>query len=691
MEQEDACIIVACSSHVPPAPWLAHTPSYASSLSDNTWNAVYQNGGPVWNGGYDGTWQYSTNDWPMEPKRESPEGGGFHMRDVQEGRDVYEYRDVHEGPGPAPPNPPSEETKPKRPRGRPRKHPLGPQNAGSKVAKARSKTGCITCRKRKKKCDEGKPRCFNCEKNAVVCEGYHEKTLWKSGREKEEQQERRGLLHITLPPIFQGIETPEDRVFFGHYVDHLSSVLTVEGPYKNAFKDMMLQMAIEHHGLMHSILALSGKHVDFNGPYGIRLLYSNPHVSLTSLMDRAQYHHDSAMKQLLEWGRTNEGPMQQKSNLAPRYAQMLCLLLQTAAEGTADGSHRVHLQAYKSLIHDNPPSDKQFTTFITEFFQYRVFVDELIRYPDRHTRRLVAEDWEPWVEIDPARLIGVGDGLFSQMAKITTIRDSIRANLIAGIEPAVDSSWYYRAIEIERAIHEWEPTWPIGDGRNRVSLLYQQMMWIYLRRTIDTPPTSIHGPPLFVPVTRPEAFGHMGGMVNFMGDFSRGMPPSPIYSQHSSITLSPPLSTIPPPVSDYRVSRGSYHAPTTPFSAFSDSPPPPMPLGLAYPPPYQHHEEITLAVDESLAIIESFKLTDSVQTLLLVPSLVIGCAAFTPAQQERVRIAIRTVYCYTGLRNCHRVLDVVEEVWRLMACGEWGRVWDWQAVIKSMGLDFSCA
>lgn len=41
-----------------------------------------------------------------------------------------------------------------RKRGRPRKHPLP---TGAKVTKGRSKTGCITCRRRKKKCDETKP------------------------------------------------------------------------------------------------------------------------------------------------------------------------------------------------------------------------------------------------------------------------------------------------------------------------------------------------------------------------------------------------------------------------------------------------------------------------------------------------------------------------------------------------------
>jgi hypothetical protein len=91
----------------------------------------------------------------------------------------------------------------KRPRGRPRKHPLNSVVNSTKIAKGRSKTGCITCRRRKKKCDETKPRCehlfhgllvrlhqinsvsgLNCDKNAVFCEGYNEKHIWRSGREK---------------------------------------------------------------------------------------------------------------------------------------------------------------------------------------------------------------------------------------------------------------------------------------------------------------------------------------------------------------------------------------------------------------------------------------------------------------------------------------------------------------------------
>lgn len=95
----------------------------------------------------------------------------------------------------------------KRGRGRPRKHPVAPLKVMQKITKGRSKTGCITCRRRKKKCDETKPECTsphlsiasenvpsndsarvfsgnNCVKNSVVCQGYPEKTYWQPGRQK---------------------------------------------------------------------------------------------------------------------------------------------------------------------------------------------------------------------------------------------------------------------------------------------------------------------------------------------------------------------------------------------------------------------------------------------------------------------------------------------------------------------------
>ncbi|EON98886.1 putative c6 transcription factor protein [Phaeoacremonium minimum UCRPA7] len=431
--------------------------------------------------------------------------------------DDFRLEDIKEAPltpVPSSNGPSSAQPKAKRPRGRPRKHPLTPIVPTNKVTKGRSKTGCITCRKRKKKCDEAKPRCMNCEKNAVVCEGYPEKQIWKSGKEKAEEgmdciaasivgvadfeperMKTSGPLPvITMQPIFNGLENTEDMIFWKHYNDHLSAVLTVEGEHKNAFKDMLIPLATKHQGLMHSILALSSKHIDFETPYGLNILKRTPSTSLEALQQRSDYHHEKAMEKLYadiaRQDHADRDDPEYKTMLSARYGQMLCLLLESLAEGNPRGEHRVHLQAYQTLIQHSPPEDPAFLTFISEFFQYHIFADELIRYPDIQTARLASEDWVPIVPIHPPRLLGVADGLFNHLCQITSVRNTIRANMAAHVDPVVDYTSLYRAAEIDAAIRDWTPQWPPGDSRDRVGLLYKQMMWVYLFRTIYPPSSS---------------------------------------------------------------------------------------------------------------------------------------------------------------------------------------------------------
>ena len=509
---------------------------------------------------------------------------------------------------------------------------------------------------------------------------------------------KNSLPRITLQPIFEGIETPEDRIFFSHFINHLSSVLTVEGQHRNAFTDMLLQMALEHRGLMHSILSLSSSHIDLETPYGSKLLTSNPKVDRASMIARSEYHRKAAVYQLLQWGHRDGTVPVQKANLAPYYGQMLCLLLQTAADGTVNGAHRVHLRAYKSLIQENPPPDPAFTIFITELFQYRVFADELILYPDE-SKRLATEDWEPWTVIEPARLIGIGDKLFHYLAKITTIRNEIRSNMLAKADVIVTSDMVFRAEQISKGILEWAPKWPVGDNRDRVTLLYQQMMWVYLYRTIF-PPLTIPSPSYYTTSTIAETTNSTlgvgaggppyGAVSNNMVDGNNLMPLSPASSQPCSTTRSPPPSGIHPQVADRRPSNGSLHA--TPLYLARGSSPSPM---TQYPP-HSDPRRLSTAVNDCLTLLEGFKPSDPVQTLLLVPCLVVGCAAFEPRQQDRVRAAIRTVRGYTGLRNCDRLAEFLDKIWGLMSRAEWASVWDWQFQAASkdtneINLDFACA
>lgn len=56
--------------------------------------------------------------------------------------------------------------------------PSQPSNKKPQVKK-RTKTGCLTCRRRRIKCDEGKPRCNNCIKSKRLCDGYNQRVIFK--------------------------------------------------------------------------------------------------------------------------------------------------------------------------------------------------------------------------------------------------------------------------------------------------------------------------------------------------------------------------------------------------------------------------------------------------------------------------------------------------------------------------------
>ncbi|KAJ5702806.1 hypothetical protein N7488_010354 [Penicillium malachiteum] len=52
--------------------------------------------------------------------------------------------------------------------------------APRRLPKRRTKTGCLTCRKRRIKCGEEKPICSNCVKSKRICEGYAQRVVFKN-------------------------------------------------------------------------------------------------------------------------------------------------------------------------------------------------------------------------------------------------------------------------------------------------------------------------------------------------------------------------------------------------------------------------------------------------------------------------------------------------------------------------------
>ncbi len=63
-------------------------------------------------------------------------------------------------------------------------------------------------------------------------------------------------------------------------------------------------------------------------------------------------------------------------------------------------------------------------------------------------------------------------------------------------------------------------------------------------------------------------------------------------------------------------------------------------------------------------MLESFLPKHPVQTLLLVPTFIIGCGAVDPMQRGSVRSSIYTIKEYTGVKDMDLALKVLEQLWR---------------------------
>lgn len=66
-------------------------------------------------------------------------------------------------------------------------------------SKKRTKTGCLTCRKRRIKCDEGKPHCNNCLKTNRNCEGYKVRLDFREGLNAKYRKPEYEIAHDMLP------------------------------------------------------------------------------------------------------------------------------------------------------------------------------------------------------------------------------------------------------------------------------------------------------------------------------------------------------------------------------------------------------------------------------------------------------------------------------------------------------------
>ena len=412
-----------------------------------------------------------SSDITIGPKIEEPDDNGVHgLNNIEEAK-VLTTNDASVPPA--------------RKRGRPRKHPVSEIR---KTAHTRSKTGCATCRRRKKRCDERKPGCLACEKNNVVCEGYEPKQQWRGGKERTVAIRANHQIPPSLPLLVNGVDGEVDQLFFQHFTCNVSKVLSVND-YQNPFLEHIVPMSMSHAGLMHSLLSLSGS----------VLVAKSPNIN-REWEDRQMHHGGKAMGLLTQDLRDiNEAKSNQDSLVSdPSIAQTLILCLETVCSGDRTGLYRVHLNALKTMLtqrqHNFP--NEQLRQFILEFLLYHDYSASITAsdYPlDQRSLDLMADFHLPEYnmlgpQLQPApqgTLLGVLDGLFAFISRIRALRDKIRSRRALGLHNWWADPIINDAFAIDNALRAWTCAHPPDSPRYAASLLYRQCAWIYLHRTIQ--------------------------------------------------------------------------------------------------------------------------------------------------------------------------------------------------------------
>jgi hypothetical protein len=157
-------------------------------------------------------------------------------------------------------------------------------------SRKRTTTGCLTCRMRRKKCDEEKPACTGCQRNFLICtwpqgsKAGGTMSLTRNAGQKLPTVSNGLAGHVSVRPIASKSTAPQPIIAFnavpatlphplafmpgprretdGHLFDHYMQVTSMQiaGRVKprNPFLSHLIPMAYTDAAVFQSLLALSG-------------------------------------------------------------------------------------------------------------------------------------------------------------------------------------------------------------------------------------------------------------------------------------------------------------------------------------------------------------------------------------------------------------------------------------------------
>ncbi|PGG99042.1 hypothetical protein GX51_06458 [Blastomyces parvus] len=409
----------------------------------------------------------------------------------------------------------------------------------------RTRTGCFSCRRRKKKCDEVKPICLACIRNKLDCSWPE--VILRSCRSQPDPQtpdfKKVGHKYATSlegdgghapksPPIYAdwssssdttsggnasepdpaaitwspgigtflsptraGLLLPASQILLAHYLGETGPLISPTPAQDTPFLSWIVPLSYTDDLLMHSVLAVSGSHLSFK--------MDNDN---SSEVERATRQHYSLALRCLH-KIIKDDALSQNPHMVLRVVLIMIFLCHyEVLSGNLDGSLFTHLRASRHLILQlrdkleqiTMDADRKLYGFVMEVYGYIVVSNIITPYGMNQARTLILD---PFLQsFDDLRSFGAfgsmlcgSHNLFEMITEISVFsaqqgppRPSVEAN--------PDRLNTYN--DLKNRIVNWDP--PSGGSpdsilvsQHRAALeVYRHALLIFLETAIS--PFSIH-------------------------------------------------------------------------------------------------------------------------------------------------------------------------------------------------------
>ncbi|KAL6361903.1 hypothetical protein LRP88_05383 [Fusarium phalaenopsidis] len=508
----------------------------------------------------------------------------------------------------------------------------------------RSRTGCFTCRRRKKKCDEKKPVCSGCKRNKLECHWPEPTNNNNNNSSSSSSQPRTSKASASVAPdsasagIHRQVQVQTERRSFSQPLQHRRQQTELESDHEpEPERDPEDQPTIVVSASSHPGLLQNGPSFTMNGgiPMPMSMLPQQGHHSYELLS-----YYLARTANSMGNGSTDVNPFIAK--LIPLAFSKPLVLQLILAQSAA------HRQASAEPL----PTDEVAQRYYTDSLRmFRNVVDEYVSGNAENTLVLTVGSL-----IMCLTEVAKGD-IHGTIFDHLTASKSLVSTLLTGgqTEPYGDLPDFL----IEYYMHMAATSMiSIDPQYNSQSLLSPDIEFRARELVTRKYVGQLCGCWLELLILISQIF-HLGQSMLAVVD-GQTVPPSPDSIVNFSFLQSQVMGFFPDPsVSPYSRLAGLVWKQAVLLYLWSV-------LGTPQPQANNsvHKALMDSAVAEAITLLDQFPASERINTSLCWPLAVIGCCTSDPIVQQVLRDRLQTMLDTIGLGNMRQTLVLLEHIWR---------------------------